>query len=353
MATPTAWTGRPATTTEPMTRLGLSLVLLLALAPGWSRAATAGVGLGLFASDPDWDYAPLLDEIGSVPGADAVLLVSPWYQRDVRGTVIRPIPGRSPTLETVRRTAQQAVERGLAVTVMPIVLLEETSNPKEWRGVLSPQHEAGDGLDRWWASYDDVVLAHATVAAEAGATRFVVGSELLSMEAHEGRWRSLIQRVRSVFPGELIYSANWDQYEGIPFLDALDAVGVNAYFRLAPDGARPDADAAVAAWEEHLRALERLRDTVGKPVVITEVGYSSRATAAAKPWCHCPGEPLDIELQATLYEALLRVFVAEEQGPLPVQAWYLWNWFGFGGDEDGTFTPRGKPAEQVLRQGMR
>jgi hypothetical protein len=28
---------------------------------------------------------------------------------------------------------------------------------------------------------------------------------------------------------------------------------------------------------------------------------------------------------------------------------YIWNWFGFRDPEDRGYTPRGKPAEEVLR----
>ena len=39
-----------------------------------------------------------------------------------------------------------------------------------------------------------------------------------------------------------------------------------------------------------------------------------------------------------------------EGDALPFEAFFLWNWFGRGGPDDGGFTPRGKPAEGVLRR---
>ncbi|MCO4771594.1 MAG: hypothetical protein KDA24_16295 [Deltaproteobacteria bacterium] len=338
------------------------LLVLLCLAGLWASPAHAeepvpGMGLGLFASDPNWDYGPLVDEIATV-GVDGVLLVVPWYQHDVRSTLIRPKPGLSPSISTVRRTLEQVRDAGLRATLMPIVLLETQENPRQWRGVIAPERDGEPATKRWFASYRDFVLAHAVVAGQSGAERFIVGSELLSMEGERALWLDLIAGVRAVFAGPLAYSANWDQFDQVTFWDSLDAIGVNGYFRLAKDGAKPTEDELVQAWTQPLRDLEALQKAVGLPLLLTEVGYPSRTTAAAKPWCACAAEEMDFALQATLYEALLRVFVGRHlarsgEAPLPFDAWFLWNWFGLGGPEDGTFTPRGKPAEDVLRRGLR
>ena len=61
---------------------------------------------------------------------------------------------------------------------------------------------------------------------------FSVGTELqIPALQREADWRQLIKDVRAVYSGKLIYSANWyEEYEGIKFWDALDAIGVQAYF---------------------------------------------------------------------------------------------------------------------------
>jgi len=342
-------------------RIAVYGAVLCSLLSGWATSASAsspsvGIGLGLFASEPEWDYGPLIDEIATL-GVDGVLLVVPWYQKDVRATLIRPRPGFSPSLATVKRTLEQLDAKGLEATVMPIVLLQEQDHPRQWRGVIAPEEEGKPAVARWFRSYQDFLLAHAALAAQTGAERLIVGSELLSMEGEKAQWLDLIARTRQLFDGELIYSANWDQYDRVTFWEALDAIGVNGYFRLAQDGAEPTGDELVAAWERPLEGLRKLRADVGLPLLITEVGYSSRETAAAKPWCACAAEAIDHELQSRLYSALMRVFVHEElskagAASLPFDRWFLWNWFGRGGREDGTFSPRGKPAEVVLRRAL-
>lgn len=335
-----------------MIRAVLTALLLVLPVAAQAQAPSAGIGLGLFASDPQWDYGPLVDEIADL-GATDVLLVVPWYQHDIRSTVIQPRVGYSPTLPTVLRTLVQVQEQGMRATLMPIVLIEHTENPKQWRGVIDAQHRGGPAVERWFRAYSDFLLAHAVLAQRAGAARMVVGSELLSMEGERELWLELIGKVRSVFGGSLLYSANWDHFRKVTFWDALDEIGVNGYFRLAEDGARPGFDDIVAAWEEPLADLADLSAEVGLPLVITEIGYASKVTAAAKAWCVCPNESLDQELQATLIEAFLEVVDRGSRGPeepMPFDGFFLWNWFGFGGADDGGFTPRGKPAEDVLRR---
>lgn len=314
--------------------------------PTASAQAVPGVGLGLFASDPEWDYGDLVTEIAAL-GATDVLVVVPWYQWDIHATTIQPRHGYSPTLPRVLATLQQVQGAGMRASLMPIVLLEHTEHAKQWRGVIEPQAQGAPAVDRWFQSYADFLLANAVLAQQAGAVRLVVGSELLSMEGERERWLELIDRVTGVFDGRLLYSANWDHFRDVTFWDALDEVGVNGYFRLARDGVRPDVDAIVAAWDEHLAALRSLREEVGLPLLLTEIGYPSKVTAAAKPWCVCPHEPLDLELQATSLEGFLQVV---DRGALPFDGFFLWNWFGVGGAADGGFTPRGKPGEGVLRR---
>ncbi len=339
----------------PPLRVAALVGLLAALAaPSVLSQTVAGVGLGLFASDPDWDYGGLITEIAEL-GATDVLIVVPWYQQDLHATSMQPRFGFSPTLPTVRRTLLQVQAAGLRATLMPIVLLAHTDHPRQWRGVLDPRVDGLPAVGRWWDGYADLVLAHAVLAQEAGAVRMVVGSELLSMEGERDRWLDLIARVRGVFDGRLLYSANWDHFPEVTFWSALDEVGVNGYFQIAEEGVRPDPAAIVAAWDEHLAALQTLGEQVGLPVLLTEIGYPSKVSAAARAWCVCPTEALDQDLQARLLDGFLQVVDrgtggGPEGDSLPFQAFFLWNWFGAGGPQDGGFTPRGKPAEGVLRR---
>ena len=65
------------------------------------------------------------------------------------------------------------------------------------------------------------------------ADAFVVGTELDRILNHEAEWRTLIAEVRSIMKVPLTYAANWTDYKRVPFWDALDVIGIQAYFPVA------------------------------------------------------------------------------------------------------------------------
>ena len=296
-----------------------------------------GVALGLFSGDRDWDYGALIDEIRA-RGATDVLVVVNAVQSDRFSSDIRMRPGHSPSEVTLARTLHQVREAGMRAALMPVVRLAERQS-HEWRGVIAP----ADGLDAWFASYGRFVLPLARVAEAEGVGRFVVGSELSSLEAYEPRWRTLIDDVRKVFKGRITYSANWDHADAVPFWDALDEVGLTAYFPLGSDGLT-SARAVADAWEVPRSVLENLSARLGKPVLVTEIGYPSRQGAATRPWDDGAPAPVDLDAQRQLYRGFCDAFARTPS----VSGFYVWNWFGFGGPRDGGFTPRGKPAAAEL-----
>ncbi len=302
------------------------------------RSYVRGVALGLFATDPDWDYGPLIEEIRA-RGATDVLVVVNAYQTDRFASDIALSPGRSPSHATVARTLIQVQQAGMRAALMPVVRLLRRG-PYDWRGVIAP----ADGLDAWFASYRRFILPLARLAQSAGARRFIVGSELGSLEPYQDQWRALISELRGDFLGALSYSANWDRTQAIEFWDALDEVGLTAYFPLTSENRTPSDQALTRAWGAPRAKIDALRQRVGKPVLVTEIGYPSQSSAADQPWDDRSHARPDARLQQRLYRSFCDAFA---QTP-SISGFYVWNWFGFGGPRDLGFTPRGKPAAQEL-----
>jgi len=318
--------------------------------PPPTRAAQAddgfrrGVSLGLFVDTEDrgerrrW-YATFLDEIRDV-GATDVSLVVVWTQADARASKLAREAGVTAPDEVLLMVMGLAAERGLRVMLMPIVNLRQRRRG-EWRGTLAPV-DAG----AWWASYTAFIEHYADLARAGGAAVFSVGSELVSMEGPGAdRWRALIRSVRGRFAGRLTYSANWDHFEPVPFWDALDVVGVTAYQTLSKKPA-PTLDDLLAGWAGFRQRLRRWAGAHDHRYLFTEVGYPAHPEGAARPWDHSLRGEADPELQRRCYEALRQTW----QGDKRLEGIYIWNWFGKGGPEDPGYTPRGKPAEQILRR---
>ena len=99
------------------------------------------------------------------------------------------------------------------------------------------------------------------------------------------------------------------------------------------------------AWSEANTALHQfICDCAGMPLVITEVGYPSRMRAAADPWDYDAAGAAAPDLQARCYQA----FVQTWQGDPGLIGVYFYMWWGDGGKADTGYTPRGKPALDVL-----
>ena len=84
---------------------------------------------------------------------------------------------------------------------------------------------------RWFGDYERFILHYAGLAAAAKVELFCVGVELAgSSLTREADWRRVVERVRERYQGPLVYAANWwEEYDRIPFWDALDYIGVNAF----------------------------------------------------------------------------------------------------------------------------
>ncbi len=189
-----------------------------------------------------------------------------------------------------------------------------------WRG------EVGfpEGDPRWEVferSYREAILTLASASEKAGADLFVVGTELRQTEPRETYWRSLISDIRKVFKGSLTYAANWDDYERVPFWDALDFIGIQAYFPLSK-AKEPEDEELHAGYKRYLRAIEAFSRRKAKPVLFTEIGYSNGPFAASEPWRsnRAYGES---DLQARC----LRVALEEIETSKEVVGAFIWKWF--------------------------
>jgi hypothetical protein len=298
-----------------------------------------GVALGMFAEDISFSYQSLLAEIVAL-GATHVALVVPIYQSDGKSHDIGLHTRLSPTLAELAETIRAARRDGLEVSVFPILRLASPA-PGEWRGTLAPRDP-----DVWFQRYGNILGDLAAVAASTGATRLVIGSELSSLDGDLDRWGPLVQRIRAVFPGRLVYSANWDHYRQARLLDLVDEEGVTGYFNLREPGTPADDAALEAGWRRVRAELESWREGREHPFVFSELGYRSRAGSTATPWDEGAGGTPDLDEQRRAFAAFRRVWASS---PI-LDGVYVWNWYGYGGPGTISYTPRGKPAELEVRQ---
>lgn len=226
-----------------------------------------------------------------------------------------------------------------------------------WRSDIFPKNDANWQL--WKNSYRAFILLYARIAEQNDVELFCIGTELTRLSGEKSDfWRSLIQEVRQVYSGQITYAANWYlEYEQIAFWDALDYIGVQAYFPLA-DTEHPSVEQLSSAWADHIPALQTLSATYNRKILFTEMGYKSTADAAIEPWkwieYDTPNQATaSNQTQANCYQAFFdTVWEAEWFGG--VHLWQLRSDFEAGrGMNHLDFTPQGKSAAEVIAKGFK
>lgn len=247
----------------------------------------------------------------------------------------------------VARAVAMAHARGLRVLLVPHLWVESG----EWRALIDPKTD--DGWARWAESYTRFVVAWATVAEETRADMFSVGVELRSWvtTARAPSFAPVVAAVRRAYGGVVTYSANWDDVADTAILGDLDVIGVNAFYPLADgDGAGEDKlrDGGV-----RVRAKVRaLAEAWQRPVVFTEIGYTTRRDPAVEPWIWPDAMSkvaLDEAAQAAAYRALVAPLLDEPD----FAGFFVWRVYADPDDVSQEapwgFSPRGKLAELVVR----
>ncbi|MFN4243897.1 MAG: glycoside hydrolase family 113 [Tepidisphaerales bacterium] len=292
----------------------------------------------------DWvdRYEQAIDEIADL-GADTVkFVVDPRMEHGESNRIYLDLR-MVPSTENLKRLIAHAKARGLRVILMPIVLLDAPRKATEWRGTIKPE-----SWDRWFESYTDMMVHFAWIAQASGVDLLVVGSELVSTERQATHWSAVIRRVRSIYSGLLTYSANWDHYHAVPFWDQLDLIGMNSYWALDEgNGRHATVEDIRTAWRNIQADLLPFAAAKGKPIIFLEAGWCSLANAAHEPWDYTRlSEPIDLDLQRRLYQGFFESWYGHPQ----LGGFSIWEWPPeAGGERDRGYTPRGKPAERVLR----
>ncbi|MBL8291415.1 MAG: hypothetical protein JNN08_06240, partial [Bryobacterales bacterium] len=218
-------------------------------------------------------------------GVDAIALV-PYGMARPGTPEVRFNPSRSWERDTgIQRLAAEAHELGIRVLLKPQVWV-----PRSFPGGL--RFEEPLELAAWFSSYQAYIEHYARLAKTIAADLFCVGTEFVLLSRHATQWRRIIGRVRALYPGPLVYAANFGpEFEQLPFWDAVDYIGLNNYYPLPGD----------LSYREVVGRVEAVHRAARRPVIFTEAGFASLADAHRQPWDESPGA-LSMQHQARCYE---------------------------------------------------
>ncbi|WP_120752592.1 hypothetical protein [Aquimarina sp. BL5] len=221
-----------------------------------------------------------------------------------------------------------------------------------WRSNL--KQSTSSDWDIWFDSYRKNMIHYTTMAAKTNVELLCIGTELKSsLIAQPEKWKTLIKEIKIIYKGKLTYAANWDgEYELIDFWDELDYIGIQAYFPLT-ETSNPDINTVKNGWNAHVEMLEALSKKHEKPILFTEIGYKSEASATIEPWEW--GSALSIlskqksdKTQQIAYQALYETLWDKDW----FAGTYIWQWNIQSNMKNAPtnldFSPRFKPAENTI-----
>jgi hypothetical protein len=315
-------------------------------APGGGRPTPAKESAIRGITLPSWDHddydSPVaeryLREIRAT-GARWVTFTPTWYQDRRTDSDLRT------TEETasdagLRRIVERAHATGLKVMIKPHVDLTGGGD----RADIRPRNRTA-----WFADYRDFITHYADLASATGAEQFSVGTELAGVSADTAAWTRIVAAVRDRYDGPLTYAANYDEYRKIHFWKQLDLIGIDAYWPLS-DEPTDDTARLRRAWTPIRERLAAYAGDQGRRVLFTEAGYVSQRGTTTAPYSWTVSTTPGEEEQAAAYRALLDSF--EGQRWWAGVCWWMWDDWPDSGETPArlSYTPHGKPAEEVLRQ---
>ncbi len=286
--------------------------------------------------------------------ANWVMLTVFWFMELCTDTEMHPRPDLYTASDSsLIHAIQKAHELNMKVALKPMVDIVDG----KWRGQINPTN-----WTLWFENYRNFINFYADLAETNSVELFVVGTELRSSQTSEMEWRHVISEARTYFSRNITYAANWDSYNtgSIKFWDALDYVGVDAYFPLT-NSYNPTLSQLISAWsyctksgytgQNWTNQLYSTYTQTGKKIVFTEIGYVSQNGTNTQPWNWNVSLTLDLQEQADCYQAALEAFTASTW----FEGWFWWNWetnpnAGKPGTSDEKhYTPQNKPAQNVLK----
>ena len=200
-------------------------------------------------------------------------------------------------------------------------------------------------------SYSKFILDYAELAAATGVEIFCIGTELEKfIDNRPEYWNGLIVEIKKIYNGKLTYAANWNEFDRTPFWNALDYIGIDAYFPLS-DKKTPSLEDCMEGWKQHKAYIQNFSVTHKKPILFTEYGYRSMDYAGKQPWdTNNSIIQVNLEAQVNATQALFETFWKEDW----FAGGFVWKWFHnhneSGGKNNARFTPQNKPVESLIEK---
>lgn len=272
------------------------------------------------------------------------------YQEKYYSTNIHSDHLKTPTDRDIALVVEEAHKKGIKVCLKPMVNTEDGV----WRAHIGfPDLHSGD-MDYYWklwfSSYKNFLLHYAELAQELGCEMLCIGCEMIGTEHRSYDWLYLIEEVRRVYSGKIVYNANHDREDAEAWFDELDYIGTSAYYPVGANGT--DEKSMEQEWQKVKWRLDAIAESRKKQYIFMETGCRSATGSSTEPWDFSDKfSRYDEEEQDKYYRTLLKIFKDDKN----FAGIFWWDWSTFLYDKslegkDLSYAIYGKKAEQTLRR---
>lgn len=324
------------------------------------RETHRGIAFGFLAKNGYYGSPEGLAQVDEIAahGVKWVSLIVTVMQDTYYSTRVYKDYERTPSDAELEQIIDRFHARGIRVMLYPCVEIHDSV----WRGKIDfPEgYEQISGVvtdywTPWFKSYTEMYVDYARLAERKGVELLCLGAEMNGTVRKEKEWSRLIDEVRKVYRGPLIYEAHGiTDFDKFPaWYGKLDMIGYSFYGAVSP---RPGAsvEEMVAFLRPRVEQMKRLSEKTGKPLLFTESGALARKGATVKPDNFRQAGTYDGEEQARFMEAVLTAFWNETWW----RGFYWWKWdeqqnrpqYKTDPAGDQGFTIKGKPAAQTLKK---
>ena len=253
-------------------------------------------------------------------------------------------PGaNTPNLTAFAGGIRKAHALGYHVFFIPLM---GVNTPGGWSGII--QLETQQQQQAWFANYWNTLKPYAVVAQENGVEQMSIGTELqwLEQNAPASLWETLIAQVHGVFHGTLTYDMNWPSLYLPPVSwlknPDLTMIGVSEYISLIDTSEWIAPSAMPGLWKSKVGTfIDAFSKQIGKPVLISEIGYRNTSDTLYNPWDAQSSAPVDSAAQAAAYDATLSNAFADSR----IAGIFFWGWA-----EVARLDIQGQAAVQVVHK---
>ena len=239
-------------------------------------------------------------------GLNWVCLTVVNYQETYHSTKIYADHLRTPSDHDIEEFVRDAHSRGVAVCLKPMVHSEDNV----WRAHIGFPDLNMDDFNAYWQpwfeSYKNFILHYAELAQRLGVEMLCIGCEMLGTEHRIYDWKYIIQEIKRVYRGALVYNTNHDHEEDQEWFNELDFLGTSAYYPVGVNGT--DYKSMVKEWEKVRERLDTIAEKNGKRFIFMEIGCRSVRDASKHPWDFTENLPYNESEQLTFYKSCMDVF---------------------------------------------